>query len=90
MLEKRFKITNLTGLDARNSSILVTECGKFTSEISLQSSNITVNLKSIMGVMSLNVHKGEIIKIIVNGTDEVEALDEISYSIEELKLGKEY
>ena len=90
MLEKRFKITNLTGLDARNSSVLVTKCGKFASEISLQSSNITVNLKSIMGVMSLNVHKGEIIKIIVSGTDEVEALDEISYTIEELKLGKEY
>lgn len=90
MLEKKFKIINLTGLDAKNSSILVTKCSKFTSEIMLQSSDITVNLKSIMGVMSLNVHKGEVIKIIINGIDEVEALDSITYLIQDLKLGKEY
>ena len=90
MLEKKFKIINLTGLDAKNSSILVTKCSKFTSEIKLQSSNITVNFKSIMGVMSLNVHKGEVIKVIVNGIDEAEALDAIGYLIQELKLGKEY
>ena len=90
MLEKKFKIINPTGLDARNSSILVSKCGRFTSEIKIQLSKVAVDLKSIMGVMSLNVHKGEVVKIIANGIDEVEALEEISYLIQEIKLGKEY
>ena len=90
MLEKKFKIINPTGLDAKNSSNLVSKCGKYTSDIKLYLGNTAVDSKSIMGVMSLNVHKGEIIKISVNGIDEVEALEAISYLIQESKLGKEY
>ena len=90
MLEKKFKIINPTGLDARNSSNLVSKCGKFTADIKLHLGNTAVDSKSIMGVMSLNVHKGEIISISVNGIDEVEALEAISYLIQESKLGKEY
>ena len=90
MLEKKFKITNPTGLDARNSSILVSMCGKFSSDVKLQLGNTIVDFKSIMGVMSLNAHKGEIIKISVNGIDETEALEELSYLIQDSNLGKEY
>ena len=90
MLEKKFKIINPTGLDARNSSTLVSKCGQYSSDIKLYLENTAVDSKSIMGVMSLNVHKGEIIKISVNGIDEVEALEAISYLIHESKLGKEY
>lgn len=90
MLEMKFKIINQTGLDAKNSSILVSKCSKYTSDIKLHLSSLVVDMKSIMGVMSLNVHKGEIIKISVNGIDEAEALETLSYLINELKLGKEY
>ena len=90
MLERKFKIINLTGLDAKHSSILVTKSGKFTSDIKMHYAKFVVDLKSIMGVMSLNVHKGEIVKISINGIDEVEALEEISFLIQDLKLGKEY
>ena len=90
MLEMKFKITNPTGLDARNSSNLVSQCGKFTSDVKLYLGNTGVDAKSIMGVMSLNAQKGEILKITVNGIDEVEALEEISFLIQDSKLGKEY
>ncbi len=90
MLEKTFKITNNTGLDAKMSSLIVTKSSKFISNITLQLEELKVNLKSIMGVMSLNIHKGEIIKLIFSGPDEVEALEELSILINDSKLGKEY
>lgn len=90
MIEKSYKIINLTGLDAKNSSVLVSKCSKYSCNISLSCSEITVNLKSIMGVMSLNVHKGELVTLIFDGVDEVEADSAISYLMSEMKLAKEF
>lgn len=90
MLEKTFKITNLTGLDARMSSLLVTKSSNYSSMIRLQLATAIVDLKSIMGVMSLNAKNGELIKITCDGEDELDAMDELSDLIVEVKLGKEY
>lgn len=90
MVEKSFKIVNPTGLDAKISSVLVSKCGKFNCDISLKYSKVTVNLKSIMGVMSLNIHKGEIIVLFFDGSDEADACKEISYVISDIKLAKEF
>lgn len=89
MIEKTFKIVNQTGLDAKASSELVSCCGKYNSEILLWHSKVSVNLKSIMGVMSLNIHKGEIVDISFNGEDEEEACNEIIHVINKIKLAKE-
>ena len=90
MLEKQFKITSETGLHARVSSQLVREASSFTSKITLSVGNVTVDFKSIMGVMSLGVYKGEIINICCDGSDEKEAMDHLTLLIFELHLGREY
>lgn len=90
MLEKTFKITNDTGIDAKMSSLLVKKSGSFNSNITINVDENYVNLKSILGVMSLNVNKNQIIKISCNGADEIEAIKELALLISELKLGKEY
>ena len=90
MLEKQFKITSETGLHARVSSQLVREASSFTSKITLSVGNVTVDFKSIMGVMSLGVYKGEIINICCDGCDEKEAMDHLTLLISELHLGREY
>lgn len=90
MIEKTFKIINQTGLDAKMSSLLVTLSGKYQSKITMQLDEIAVDLKSIMGVMSLNVAKGEIVKVICSGVDEEDALKALSELINDKRLGKEY
>ena len=90
MLENNFKITNQTGLDAKVASLLVSHASKFSSKIILQLNELSVDLKSIMGVMSLNVNKGEFVKIICSGTDEVEAMKDLIYLINDHNIGKEY
>ena len=90
MIDKTFKITNSTGLDAKMSSLLVSLSGKYSSRITLHLNELNVDLKSIMGVMSLNVSKGEIVKIVCSGTDEEIALNALSELINDKKIGKEY
>ena len=73
-MEKIFKITGETGLHARPATVLVNTASKFNAEISLTYRDKKVNLKSIMGVMSLGVGKDADIVIYADGADEAEAL----------------
>ena len=89
MVKKLFKITNESGLHARPATILVNVAVNYKSEIRLNALKKTIDFKSIMGVMSLGVYSGTTIEIIVDGEDEVEAINAIKDKIIELKLGKE-
>lgn len=83
MQEKTFTITADTGVHARPATLLVNKAGQFKSEVEVAYNGKTVNLKSIMGVMSLGVPKGAEIKIIANGSDESEAIAGIEEVIKE-------
>lgn len=89
MIQKKFRVTAETGIHARPATILVNVAVKFKSEISLSHETKVVNLKSIMGVMSLGVYNGEIVTIEADGEDEEAAINALSDSFFEMRLGKE-
>jgi phosphocarrier protein len=89
MLSKKFKVTSESGIHARPATILVNEAVKFKSDIELALESKVVNLKSIMGVMSLGIYNGEIITITATGDDEEQAIDALTDSIYEMHIGKE-
>lgn len=74
MEKKDFHIIADTGIHARPATLLVQTASKFNSEISLEYKGKSVNLKSIMGVMSLGVGQGADVTITTEGADEVDAM----------------
>jgi phosphocarrier protein HPr len=74
MAEKIFKVTSESGIHARPATMLVQAASKFNSDINLEYNGKTVNLKSIMGVMSLGIPQGAEIKIVAEGSDAAEAI----------------
>jgi phosphocarrier protein HPr len=74
MAEKQFKVTADTGIHARPATLLVQTASRFDSEITLVYKGKSVNLKSIMGVMSLGIGQGADISISAEGSDSEEAL----------------
>ena len=89
MVKKSFRITNENGVHARPATSLVNEAMLYKSDITLEALRKKVDLKSIMGVMSLGIYSGVTIEIVANGEDEVEALEGIKKQIISLGLGKE-
>ncbi|RKD75700.1 MULTISPECIES: phosphocarrier protein HPr [Sinobaca] len=83
MKEKTFNITNDTGIHARPATQLVNKAGQFSSDITLEYNGKSVNLKSIMGVMSLGVGKGAEVTIKADGSDEDEAMNAIEEVVKE-------
>lgn len=74
MTEKTFTVIDKSGIHARPATILVQTASKFGSEIKIEYNGKSVNLKSIMGIMSLGIGKGAQIKISADGEDEQAAL----------------
>ncbi|MFV8828704.1 phosphocarrier protein HPr [Alkalihalobacterium sp. APHAB7] len=83
MVEKTFKITAETGIHARPATQLVNKAGQYSSDITLEYKGKSVNLKSIMGVMSLGVGQGAEVTIKADGSDENEALQALEAVIKE-------
>jgi len=77
MIEKEYEIIGAEGLHARPAALLVEAMSSFKSDITLAYKGKTVNLKSILGVMSLGVAPGTTIKIAANGEDETEAIAKV-------------
>ena len=74
-MEKRdYTIIAETGIHARPATILVQTASKFTSDITLTYNGKSVNLKSIMGVMSLGVCQNAEVTISAEGDDEKDAI----------------
>lgn len=74
MAEKKFTVIADTGIHARPATLLVQTASKFNSDINLEYKGKNVNLKSIMGVMSLGIGKGADFTISAEGRDAEEAL----------------
>ena len=77
MKEATVKIINKTGLHARPATIAVSAANRFACEVSLTYEGRTVNMKSIMSVMSLLAPADAELKIGCDGDDEDEALEGI-------------
>ncbi len=90
MVQKNFKVTLETGIHAQTAVHLVNQAIKYDSNITLEVEGKKINMKSIMGVMSLGVYQGAVITITCDGADEVAALNELENQIYQLKIGKEY
>lgn len=75
MLEQEFIIVNKLGLHARASALLVKTASRFASEIKIEREGVQVNGKSIMGIMMLAAAKGSVIRVITEGSDEVEVME---------------
>lgn len=83
-MEKRnYHVVAETGIHARPATMLVQTASKYTSDIELEYKGKSVNLKSIMGVMSLGVGQGADVTITVDGSDEEEAIAGIEETLKE-------
>ena len=78
MIKKPITIQLSTGLEARPVAQLVQVASQFNSEIYVEIGRKKVNAKSIMGMMSLKLQKGEDVTIVADGQDEDAAVSGVA------------
>ncbi len=74
IVERRMEIVNRNGLHARPAAEFVKMTGRFTSEITVTNGDMSVNGKSIMGVMTLAAECGTVLTVRATGDDAEAAI----------------
>lgn len=82
MIRRSIKIINKLGLHARAATKLVEITKSFSSDISINRGDSDVNGKSIMSLLILAAPKHSEIEVVIEGTDEVDAMEAIVTLIE--------
>jgi phosphocarrier protein len=81
-------ILNSLGLHARPAAMLVEAVSNLSCEVSITKDDLTVDAKSLMGVLTLAAEQGAILHLCARGSDRQLALDRITQLVES-KFGEE-
>jgi phosphocarrier protein len=82
MQTRNFTIVNRLGLHARAAALLVKTASRFASEVTINKEDMEVNGKSIMGILLLAAPKGSVIRLMIEGSDEELAMQQLAELIE--------
>lgn len=74
MKKKSVQMKSVADMDARRVAEAVQLANSFTSSLYLEFQNMNVNVKSIMGMMTLGLAKGDQFTLVAEGEDEEEAI----------------
>ena len=75
LIERSAKIVNPLGMHARPAAEFVKVASRFKSAVQVRKDDLTVNGKSIMGVMMLAAECGSSLSITVDGEDAEQAME---------------
>ena len=78
MYMKEVVVQNQVGLHARPATFFIQKANEYKSNIWVEKDNRRVNAKSLLGVLSLGITKGLSITIGAEGTDEEQAVSDLS------------
>lgn len=83
MVKEKVVIRSMTDLDLRPVGILCDTAVQFQSKILLQYDNMTINAKSVLGMLGSGIHNGDEVELVCEGVDEDKALQTMLQIIEE-------
>ena len=82
MYVKEVTVQNQVGLHARPATFFIQKANEFMASIWVEKDKKRVNVKSLLGVLSLGLVGGAVIKIISDGVDEKQAVDALVNLVE--------
>ncbi|GMU96100.1 MULTISPECIES: HPr family phosphocarrier protein [Ignavibacterium] len=77
MIEKKVKIINKAGLHTRPAATIVKMASKYKCDFFINRDGMSINGKSIIGVMTLAAEMGSELTLVFDGEDEQQAAEEI-------------
>ena len=77
MCVKEVLVQNQVGLHARPATFFIQYANEYKSSIWVEKEERRVNAKSLLGVLSLGIVGGTSIRIIADGPDEEEAVENL-------------
>lgn len=78
MIKQQITLSNPSGLHARPASLFVEALKKYSCKTEVTCNGKTKNGKSLIGLLSLCIKKGQTFELLLDGDDEAAALAEVN------------
>lgn len=78
MQERTVIVKNINGIHCRPSSAIVRVAMSFKSSITAKGSGGAANVKSMIELITLALHCGDVVTVIAEGDDELEAVEAVA------------
>lgn len=88
MIEKIVTVKNRAGIHARPAALIAQTANKFSSEVLIERDSVTINAKSIMGVITMAAAYQTELVVKADGADEQAAVEAI-YNLFENRFEEE-
>jgi phosphocarrier protein len=75
---KEVAVRNAQGLHARPAAMFVQIASRYNSSVTIYREEEKINGKSIMGILTLGIQPGTVVKLEIDGEDAQEVLDELA------------
>ena len=82
MVEKIVTVQNRAGIHARPAALIAQTANKFASEVLIEKDSVTINAKSIMGVITMAAGYNTQLTLKAEGADEKQAVAAIAQLFE--------
>jgi phosphocarrier protein HPr len=82
MVERQVTVRNYPGIHAHPAVLFVKKAARFRSEVTVSNGSVTINGKSIMGVLMLAAEMGTTLTIRAVGPDEQDAAETLARLVE--------
>ena len=82
MISRNVTINNNVGLHARPATFFIQKANSYKASLWVEKEDCRVNAKSLLGVLSLGITKGNTITIIADGSDEADAVEGLATLVE--------
>jgi len=82
-MELTVKVRLSEPMEVKRAANIATKMGTYSSQVLMKSGNITVNAKSLMGILTMNLQNGQAITIVAEGDDEAQAINELTNLLNE-------
>lgn len=89
MIQQDLKVVNRLGIHARPAALIAQTAAGFACDVQLTKDNITIDAKSIMGVMMLAAEFGSSVLLTTHGSDEQDAANALK-NLFENKFNEEF
>jgi len=81
-VEEQIIVNKTHGLHARPATIFVQLANKFNSSVKLEKDGEVVDGKSIIAILSLGINKGMAVRMLIEGSDALEAMSDLKNFLE--------
>jgi len=82
-------VKNQYGLHARPAAMIVETANRFDAEVTIEKDGNRVSAKSILGLMALVAPHGSKLRVICEGPDAEQVLDELEELIEDRQFNED-